>query len=150
MKGLCLALSIGVIFWIHNETADVITARLIIEAESPDQLWKAAVVQTDYETWPIITIVTSDVYLISLRDPANVADILAVNTAGTDDIEPRISWSSANTLKVTVWYLPDAMIFRRNYGGVQIDIQGDPRGEAGHAEYLKQMEELNKAADKPQ
>src|SRR5665213_1021196 len=86
MKGLCLALSIGVIFWIHNETADVITARLIIEAESPDQLWKAAVVQTDYETWPIITIVTSDVYLISLRDPANVADILAVNTAGTDDI----------------------------------------------------------------
>jgi hypothetical protein len=130
-------------FWIRYELSDIVMTSIITETDSPDHLWKARVQETIYEGM-IVTIIDATVQLISAHDPSKVVDILSEDTGGHEYERPRISWASANTLKVTVFTMLQTSIERRDYGGVHIDIVADPAGEEAYAAWRKNLEDEEK------
>lgn len=126
----------GLCFWVQRKLAMTISMTPIAEKMSPDGRWKALVDDTFYEPSWGGGVVISSVHLASVLDPAKITDILSVDRG-----EPRIAWTSADVLQVTVANLSYLTVKRREYDGVRIDIRFEPDDPAQRAAWLKWLQE---------
>ena len=111
------------------------------EILSPDGNWMARIEETDYEPgWGGGGVVIASVKLASTSDPAEVADVLSVDTGGADSNRPHVAWAAANILQVTAANLSYVTVHRREYDGVHVDLRFDPDDAATRAAWLKWLD----------
>jgi hypothetical protein len=126
---------VGLAYFLPPAKDDVlVTTNLISETDSPDHLWKA-IVQEIIREGTFVTTINAAVQLIPASNPSDIIDILWADTRVQE--RPRIAWTSANTLAVTVFDIHSVAVERRDYGGIHIDLKVDPAREEARAAYEK-------------
>jgi len=124
-----------------------IPPRLIEEAMAPDGIWKAQV-KAFVGRSRLSSNVVSDVYSVSIVDPARTALILGIDTGGHDEQNPRIVWTAPNMLQVTVPNISFLKVPNLAFGDVRIDLRYDPDDPAARAAWRRSLGE-NPDPDKP-
>ena len=146
---LIVVIIVNLAYFLPPEKDDVlVTTNLISAADSPDHLWKARVEEIIREG-TFVTTINAAVQLIPASNPADIIDILWADTRVQD--RPRIAWTSANTLAVTVFDIHSVAIERCDYGGIHIDLKVDPaEGKtcAAHEKSQKHREETKQIKKK--
>ncbi|MGH7152431.1 MAG: hypothetical protein ACREF3_00780 [Acetobacteraceae bacterium] len=121
--------------WLHTPRGHPSTVRFAA-VPSPDGNWIAAVAE-DNDGWEFSP--DYPVTLTSRRDPADHARVLYIVSTEESRGPPRVSWTNADELQVTVPSRSYVIDPRREYQGVRIDLRFDPDDPAARSGGLKRQ-----------
>ena len=113
---------------------------LLTETTSPNQIWKAQVIESLCES-TFVTDITAGVHVKPVNGPGLDTDILGVDTGGNSRERPRIAWTAPNVLQVTVPNISYLKVLTREFDGVRIDLRYDPDDPAARAAWRKSLGE---------
>ena len=113
---------------------------LVTETTSPNQIWKAQVIESLCES-TVVTYINVGVHLVSTKSSGEGKDILGVDTGGNIRERPRIAWTAPGVLQVTVPNISYLKVLTREFDGVRIDLRYDPDDPAARAAWRKSLGE---------
>jgi hypothetical protein len=122
-----------------SDTTDSCVHTIITAVPSPDGAWTAEVNEAVCEGGPMASAVVDSVRLKAADGPGHGADLLGLQSGGTARERPRLAWTGARTLQVTVPNLSFLRILARRYESVAIDLRFDPPDPAARAAWLRAL-----------
>jgi len=111
---------------------------IVGRVSSPDHAWDAVLSEATCPVGFAGMDITTEVHLVSTRDPAHFADLLGVDTGGHEDDRPRLAWTAPDVLRVMVpnpFYLK---VLTRQFDGVRVDLRFDPDDPAAKDAWLRE------------
>lgn len=135
--GILLVVVASCVWLLIGGPAGIDTIATIVEVPSPDRAWMVRVDELEDEGYLGAGVIFTNVHLAPAGGKAKGVDILAVDSDGHDANRPRIAWTAANVLQVTVRNLSYVTIYRREFAGIRIDVRFDPPDPATRAAWLK-------------
>lgn len=124
--------------WLHEPHSDKTTR--LVETSSPGRDWAAALDQTIYG-FSFPPLVNCTVRLIPAGKPLEAVDILSVETNGPNKDPPRMAWTAADVLQVTISIWSYLKIIRQAYRGIRVDVRFNPDDPAARAAWLKKQQQ---------
>ena len=104
---------------------------------SPGQAWQAVVDETICDAGPYSSDITATVRVGRVSSSAAIA-VLGVDTGGHAEDRPRLTWSGANILDVTVPNLSFLKVLQLRPGDVRVHLLFSPNDPAARKAWLSQ------------
>ena len=110
---------------------------IVMRAVSPDRVWQAVVDEADCGAGPYASDITATLRVGPVSSAAGVS-VLGADTGGHVEDRPRLAWSGAGTLDVTVPNLSFLKVLELHPGDVRVHLRFDPDDPAARQAWLKE------------
>lgn len=109
----------------------------VARARSPDGIWEAVNEEFTCDVGLFSTDITTEVHLRSTHKPIRDFNLLGVDTTGNVNERPRLAWTSAHVLRVTVRNISILKVLLRRTEGIWVDLHFDPDDPKARARWLR-------------